>query len=176
MDEGLGQNSWKRIFVRAAGAGFGAVLCVAVILGAGIWYFGRTSPEPPWNSDAIVARYADLYMTIGNRMVVTVRYTIENRSGQDYVLPSSENLYKVLADGKGLERDPTLKWDGGPIVPAGQLVNVGIQVSYDYEGSSQDTGEISVFTNRRLAEIEGFAMLDPVKRYDVRFPKPPGFK
>jgi len=51
-------------------------------------------------------------------------------TGRDWTLPTADALYKVLASGKGLERDATLKWDGGPSVPAGQRINVGLQIEY----------------------------------------------
>lgn len=177
MEQSSEPRAWRLIFIRAVGIGVGFSLVVAGLLGAVLWYHNRPAPVRPWNRDAITAKYADLYGRTGNPAVMTFRYTIENHSGRDYDLPATDSLYKVLANGKGLERDATLKWDGGPVVPAGQKVNIGIQIEYEYPGGSTDLDEkFAAFTKRRLSEIEGFAMLDKVNRYEVRFPKPPDVK
>jgi hypothetical protein len=168
---------WKVLFIRAAGFGAGVSLIAVVLAGLVVWYINWPATMRPWNREAVTAKYADLYGRTGNPLVFTFRYTIENHTGRDYELPASDNLYKVLANGKGLERDATLKWDGGTTVPAGQKVNVGIHVEYEYtEGTADLDEKFIAFTKRRLSEIEGFAALDQLNRYEIRFPKPPEVK
>jgi len=56
-------------------------------------------------------------------------------------------------------------------------VNVGIHVEYEYtEGTADLDEKFNAFTKGRLSEIEGFAALDQLNRYEIRFPKPPEVK
>jgi hypothetical protein len=165
---------WKALFIRAAGFGVGFAVIILTVGGAALWYINRPAPMRPWDRQAITAKFADLYGTSGNPMTMTFRYTVENHTDRDYQLPPSASLYKVLANGKGLEQDPTLRWDGATMIPAGQIVNIGIHIEYEYPGGSTEIDEhLTEFTDRRLGEIEGFAALDQLSRYDMRFPKPP---
>jgi hypothetical protein len=168
---------WKRLFVISAGVGAGVTLTLVGVFAAFFWYTNRPVKAPPWNVSAITAKYSDLYLTTGQPLVLTFRYTLENHTDRDYELPANESIYKVLADGKGLDRDSTIKWEGGTSVLAGQKVNVGIHVEYEYteDGAKLDE-KLTAFTKRRLAEIDGFAALDQVNRYEIRFPKPPDLK
>jgi len=166
---------WKKWFAIGAGIGAGAIVAVTAVLVVILWYSSRPTPARPWNRTAITATFADLYLTQHqDRIVLTFRYTLENHTGRDWRLPGSDALYKVLPKDKGLERDPTLKWDGGPSVPAGQHINVGLLIEYPYrDGTGKPNEKLNNFTNRRLSEIDGFAALDEANRYDLRLPKPP---
>lgn len=171
----------EEAFCYSLGIGAGGTLTIAAVALALSWYTNRPVKLGPWNQTAITAEYADLYLTTGQRLVFTFRYTLTNHTNHDYELPSSVNIYKVLAEGKGLERDATLKWDGGTSLPAGQKMNVGIHIEYAYteaySSSDRDNGEkLDAFTKRRLSEIGGFTVLDGINRYEIRFPKPPDVK
>jgi hypothetical protein len=171
------QSWWKRLFVVSAGVSAGITFAVIVVALAFFWYTNRPVKARPWNQTAVTAKYTDLYLTTGRPLVLTFRYTLENHTDHDYELPSSGSIYKVLADAKGLDRDGSLKWDGGTSVLAGQKVNVGIHVEYEYTGENTDLNEkLTAFINRRLSEIDGFAALDQLNRYEIRFPKPPDIK
>ncbi len=164
---------WKKLFVISVGASIGVTFAVITVALAFVWYTNRPVKVRPWNQTAITAKYTDLYLTTGKPLVLTFRYTLENNTGHDYELPGTEHLYKVLADGKGLDRDETLKWEGGTSLLAGQKVNVGIHIEYEYTGNNDLDDQL---TKRRLSEIDGFAGLDQVNRYEIRFPKPPDLK
>ncbi len=178
MERSAGHKApWRALFIRAAGFGAGLSLIAVVLVGPVVWYFNRPAVVHPWNQEAVTAKFADLLARTGNPLVLTFRYTIENHTGRDYELPAAESLYKVLANGKGLEREATLEWDGGTSVPAGQIVNVGIHIEYEYTDGSVDLdAKLNLFTKRRLAEIEGFSALDQINRFEIRFPKPPEVK
>jgi hypothetical protein len=168
---------WKKLFVVSAGVSAGVTFAVIVGAVAFFWYTNRPVKARPWNQNAVTAKYTDLYLTTGRPLVLTFRYTLENHTDHDYELPSSGSIYKVLADGKGLDRDASLKWEGGTSVLAGQKVNVGIHVEYEYTADNTDFDEkLTAFTKRRLSEIDGFAALDQLNRYEIRFPKPPDIK
>jgi len=108
---------------------------------------------------------------------MTFGYTLENHTGRDYELPAASYIYKALANGKGLQQDVTVKWEGGTSIPAGQKVHIGIQIAYEYPDGQPKLGDqFDAFTHRRLAEIEGFVALDQVNRFEIRFPKPPTMK
>ena len=185
------ERSWKATFLRAAGFGAGVAVVALAAIGGGAWYAMHPPVVGPWNRDAVTAKYADLYVrfqqksaldaiaprTASALLLFTFRYTIENQSGRDHVLPSADSVYRVLVNGKGLERDTSVRWDGGPSVPSGQSVNVGIQVEYECpEGTGELDEKLNEFTKRRLSEMEGFVALDQVNRYEINFPKPPEVK
>src|SRR5512139_4271356 len=155
---------WKILFIRAAGFGAGVTLVAVVAVGLVVWCINRPTAMRPWNREAVTAKYTNLYVRTGQPLVFTFRYTLENHTGRDYELPATDNLYKVLANGKGLERDANLKWDVGTTVPAGQKVNVGIHVEYEYTEGTADLEKLNAFTKRRLSEIDGFAALDQPNR------------
>jgi len=182
-DESLKPQSvqWKQLFVASFGFGAGIAIAVICVAAAILWYTSRPAKVPPWNQNAVTVKYADHYVTTSQRPVFTFRYTLENHTDGDYELPTGDSLYKILPEGKGLERDVSLKWAGGTFLPAGQKVNVGIQIDHEYNEAypyeQRDNGEqLNAFMNRRLSEIEGFVVLDQVKRYEIRFPKPPDAK
>ena len=146
----------------------------ASIVAVVVWYSTRPAPVRAWDQKAITATFANLYLTKKEgSFVFTFRYTLENHTGRDWMVPGPDALYRVLANGKGLQRDTTLRWDGGPAVPSGQQINVGVQIDYQYTEDSGDLDKLNEFTKRRLAEIDGFAALDEANRYDLRLPKPP---
>lgn len=156
------------------GFGAGVALVVIAALGVMAWYQSRPDDLPPWNRDALTARYSDLFVTAAQPVVFTFRYMIENHSGKDYQLPSADSLFRTLANGKGLDHGQALAWDGGTSVPTGQVVNIGIKVEFPYPEDAVHLDEkLSEFTASRLAEMDGFVALDQVNRYEIRFPKPP---
>lgn len=171
-------NRWKRWFAIGAGFGAGAVVTAFLTTAIVIWYSNQPATARPWNKKAITATYADFYLAIqGQRATFTFRYIVANSTGRDWTLPPIDALYKVLANDKGLERDATLKWDGGPLIPVGQPINIGLQIEYDYTEWTDPPPEVlKQFVDGQLKGIEGFAALDEVNRYDVRFPKPPETK
>ena len=165
---------WKRLFIVSAGLGAGAAAFVLAASVATFWYTTRPARARPWDTRAVDARFSGMSLTTSQPLVMTFSYTVENHTGRDYELPPSSSIYKALSDGKGLRQDSTLKWDGGTLVPAGQKVDISIQVAYEYpNGPPQLNDELNAWTNRRLAEIDGFVALDQTSRFEIRFPKPP---
>src|SRR5215831_5228081 len=167
---------WQRIFLKAAGFGAGfAAFLVATIAG---WLVFESLPETPkpWNRDAIKAKYADLYLNTGDRPVVTFKYTLENTTPHDYYLPSDPKAaFVILPNGKGMSQEEELSWDNGAYVPAGQKVSVSFRLMYHYDESypksdRDNPDKLSKFMDRRLKELEGFAVLDRTSRYQVTFP------
>jgi len=142
---------------------------------------GSVSRSRAWNPRAITAQFADMYVNTGQHLTGTFHYTLENHTQHDYQLPGESALYRVLAGGKGLQRDKTLKWVSISPVPLGQRINVGIQLEFEYtEGypytDRDNPQKLNSFMKRRLEELDGFMALDEANRYEIRFPKPPGPK
>jgi len=168
---------WKKLFVVSAGVSAGITFAAIVAAVAFFWYSNLPVKARPWNQTAITAKFTDLYLTTGQPLILTFRYTLENHTNHDYELPGNESIYQVLTDGKGLDRDATLKWEDRTTIVAGQKINVGIHVEYDYSAEGTDLDEkLTAFTARRLADIDGFAALDQVNRYEIKFPMPPKIK
>ena len=170
-------STWKITALRFAafGAGFAIMLCI--IAGAAIWYSHRPRPEKPWNQSAIKADVTDTYFTTqSDRLVGDFRYSLQNTTDRDYRLPSDAKIMVRLAPDKSYRDVPNMTWEQNLYIPSGQKVNVSILLPLmysDFNFSKQkadDEKQLSAFIDRRLAEIDGFALFDPTNRYKVEFP------
>lgn len=141
-------------------------------LGVVMWDVGRPLHMRRWDHHAIVATFAGMEVTMRQPVVFSFRYRVENRTRADYEFPRVGSLYRVSAGAKRLERDPTVKWESSRTIPAGRKVNIRIQVEYRYEGTPALNREFHAFANRRLAELTGFAAIDPIAMYAIGFPTP----
>ncbi|MGH2567801.1 MAG: hypothetical protein ACRDGA_05635, partial [Bacteroidota bacterium] len=169
--------AWQRILLKAAGfgAGFAGVLIGALA----IWLWIQSMPETPrlWNRDALKASFEEIFVNTGDRPVATFKFILENTTPHDYHLPSDpKSAFILLPEGKGMSQEEELIWDRGAYVPSGQKVTVSFQVSYNYNEAypktdRDDLDKLSKFMNRRLKELDGFAVLDRVKRYQIIFPR-----
>lgn len=172
--------SVKRLFVVSAGIAAGVTLAIVTVAIVAFWYTSRPVKPGAWDRTAIMAQYTGLSVKTSDPLVFTFRYSVENHTGLDYNFPTPTNIYKILPEGKGLERDESLRWGDATSLPAGQKINIAIQIEYEFreasEGDRNDPEKLTEFVKRRLAEIEGFAALDEAKRYEITFPKPPDAK
>jgi hypothetical protein len=50
-------KTWKKIAVRAVFGRIGFAVGAAAIVGAAIWYSGRSTPPPSWNATALKANF-----------------------------------------------------------------------------------------------------------------------
>ena len=94
-------------------------------------------------------------------------------------MPAQTTIYKILAEGNGLERDDTLRLVSGASLPTEQKIIIEIQIEHKYlgpEAERNNAEKLTELVNRRLAEIEGFRVLDETNRYEITFPKPPDAK
>ncbi len=170
-------TSWQRLLLKAAG--FGAGFAALLVGTFAIWFFVESLPKTPkpWNRDVIKVTYVDLSVKTGERPVATFRYTIENTTPSDYYLPTdAKSAFVLLPKGKGLSQEEDLTWDKGAYVPAGQKVAFSFQITYDYDDSYPEADrdnlhKLATFMNRKLEELDGFAVLDRTNRYQISFPK-----
>ena len=169
--------TWKKVFIRSAGFGFGAIMAIALIVGLWLWYNSRPKPVKPWDSQAITSCFSDLQVSVGDRIIAEFRYSLESSLDHDYVLPSDdESAFIVLPDGKGLAKKENLEWPKGAILPAHQKISITFKIPFDYNDfyprkHRDDLGKLNAFMKRRLKEIEGFVILDRKRRYEIKFPK-----
>jgi uncharacterized lipoprotein YbaY len=169
--------SWKITTLRFAafGAGFAVMLCV--IAGGASWYSHRPKPEKPWNRVALKASSTDTMFTVqSDRAVGDFRYSIENTTDKDYRLPADAKIMVRLAKDMSYRDAPNMTWEQSLYIPAGQRVNVSITLPIMYSDfnfskeKADDEKQLSVFMDRRLAEIDGFVLFDSTNRYKVDFP------
>jgi len=171
-------QNWQKIFIRSAGFGSGfAVIVVSFIV---IWMYYTSLPKKPkpWDDTAIVTTYSQLSATTGDRLGLSFRYLVENRTPYDYNLPNDlATAFIKLPESKGLIKDHEIVWDKGTYIPTGQKVAIHFNLTYDYHDYSfpkkdkDNLNKLSEFMNRRLKEIDGFVILDNGKRYKIIFPK-----
>jgi hypothetical protein len=112
---------WLRVFLRAAGFGAGAAATAAAIVGVLFYAASFPEKEKPWNSQAIKATFADLFVNTGDRIVATFRYTVENKTKSDYYFPKDkESAFVAMPEGKGLSQEDEIVWGHGAYVRQGR--------------------------------------------------------
>jgi hypothetical protein len=170
-------NPWLKIFLRASGFGAGAV--VAAVLAIGAWFYITSilDKAKPWDRETISAMFADLYVTPGDQIVTTFRYTVENKTKKDYNFPEDpKSAFVILPEGKGLSQEENISWSHGAYLPSGQKMALSFQLTYEYNESypkkdRDNSDKLARFMDRRLKEVDGFVILDKAKRYEIIFPK-----
>lgn len=176
QDENASISLWQKILLRSIGFGAGFAVIIGLIAVVLVWHTSRPRPAGPWNQQAITAQFDGLYAEIGDRVVANFRYTVLNNTEKDYYFPANrENVFKVLVKEQGLSPDDTLKWDAGIYIPVKQKVNVSFKLAFDYTKEypmeeRENTDKLNKFIKKQAEELDGFAILDPVNRYEVRFP------
>jgi hypothetical protein len=169
--------TWKTVVRRSAAFGATFAVTLSVIAGVLAWYSNRPKPEKPWNQSAIKATSTNVFFRVeADRLLYDFRYSLENETGRDYKLPSDAKLMARLAQDMSYRDVPGMTWEQNLYIPSGQKVNISITlpVMYsDYNFSRQnadDEKQLMAFSDRRLAEINGFALFDPSNRYRIDFP------
>src|SRR6266849_883504 len=78
--------SWKRILLKAAGFGAGAVVGTAMVVALFFWYTTRPVKPKPWNRGAITADYYRVLTTDQPDSKMEFEYVLENKTDKDYEL------------------------------------------------------------------------------------------
>jgi hypothetical protein len=190
-------DGWKKIFVRAAGAGAGTVVALTIVCSIGFWWIQRPKP---WSDRAISASFNEIdFQEVGDQLNLTFQYTFHNLTNDDYALPPSGSgaMMRQIPEKGGLDKIVDATWDNNLVIPPKQSLNVKFLVPYrfsDYNtsakelsqseptpfgttksaGTSTDIPEgLEAFFTRRLKEIDGFAFFDYSKKYKIVLPKWP---
>lgn len=167
---------WQKFLLSAFGMGAGAVVAAAVAIGA--WFYITSLPEKPepWDRVAIKATFADLFVSIGDKIIITFQYTLENKTKSDYYFPEdAKSAFIVLPEGKGLSQEDELAWGRGVYLPCGQKVSMSFHLTDDYNESypkkeRDNLDKLGEFTKSRLEKVDGFVVLDKKNRYEIVFP------
>jgi hypothetical protein len=163
-------ESWKKIVLRAAGFGAGAVLATVLVIAIGYGWMHR--PQR-WSNTAITAKYTELTAAqVGEEFHITIQYALTNTTKEAYSIPShiSGTLMRRLPDDNSLAKFEDASWDETLIIPPGQGVNEKFIVAYklaDYGLSSKDippfqgapSKEFVDFANKRMREMNGLCIL-----------------
>jgi hypothetical protein len=164
------------VFLRSAGWGAGFALTLSVVVGIFVWYSGRPKTEKPWNSDAIKATWTDLGVGVQeDKCDFKFRYSLENRTDRDYTVPSTAKVMMRLARDMSYKDAPDMTWDAG-FIPAHQKLNIEIRVPFSYsdynfsKAEADDVAILSRFADRRLSQLDGFALFDSANRFRIDFP------
>lgn len=151
------------------------MLCV--IAGGVVWYANRPKPERPWNQSAIKGFFFGVSFSFqSDRMICDFRYSLLNTTDRDYRLPADAKIMVRLQEDMSYRDSPGLSLEKNLYIPASQKVNISITLPImfsDFSFSKDKAGDEKVataFIDRRLAEIDGFALFDPTNRYKVDFP------
>ncbi len=170
-------SGWKMVALKFVAFGAGFAVTLSVIAGVLVWYSNRPKPEKPWNQSAIKATSTKLLFTVeDDRLLYDFSYTVENRTDRDYRVPGDAKLMVRLPKDMSYREVREMTWEQNLYIPAGQRVNFSIKLPImysDYNFSRQkadDEKQLMAFSDRRLAEIDGFGLFDPTARYKVEFP------
>ncbi len=167
---------WQKLLLSAMGTGAGAVVAAAVAIG--VWFYITSLPEKPkpWDRVAIKATFADLSVTLGEKIVTTFQYTLENKTKGDYYFPEdAKSAFVVLPEEKGLSQEDELAWSRGVYLPCGQKVSMSFHLTDDYNEAypkkdRDNLDKLGEFMKSRLKKIDGFVVLDKKNRYEIVFP------
>lgn len=126
------------------------------LIGGGIaWYSSRPKD---WRTDAIIPTFVEPVYNMDHGLKVesiSLEYSVENRSGQDYTLSTLNPL--MIADKGSFEKYNQYRIDQDCFIPAGQKVKCNLRAPDWYNTS---------------LEIDGFGVFDTALRYKINFPKP----
>ncbi len=75
-----------------------------------------------------------------------------------------------------MHQQEDLSWDKGVYLPPGEKVTVSFKLTYDYNDAypraqRDNMDKASKWANRRLKEVDGFAILGRANRYQIIFPR-----
>lgn len=170
-------SSWKIAVLKFAAFGAGFVITLCIIAGGVMWYSHRPRPEKPWNQTAIKAAPTGTTFSIqSDRAVGDFRYSLQNTTDKDYRIPVDAKIMVRLPEDMSYKDAANMNWDHDLYIPAGQKVNIGISLPIMYsdfnftKAMADDEKQLGPFMDRRLSEIDGFALFDPTNRYKVDFP------
>jgi hypothetical protein len=164
--------------LRAAGFGAGFALVGAIILGLCVWWLDRPVKPKPWNSHAITPGGK-------NQLEIQVRGEVfyleptcdwKNNTASDYSVPDSGTVMRVDVDNGGLEKLDDATWGKNIVIPAGQTVNVKLDLPYtlsDYgetASSLSDFSKLSAFADKRMKGIRDLKFFDYSERYEIDCP------
>ena len=168
---------WKKILLRSVGFGAGFALTLSAIAGGWAWYSNRPKPEMPWNNAAIKAAWTDLTITSEeDKCYFNFRYSLENRTDKDYTIPSTAKVMMRLPRDMSYRDNPDMIWEQGGFIPARQKLNMQVRIPFSYadytfsKAKADDLKELAKFADRRLSQLDGFALFDSVNRFRIDFP------
>jgi len=185
---GLNMETWKPIFLKAAGFGAGGVLTAAICLGLFFWYKSRPARPRPWDQSAITAQFYRVSTAAEGDSKLEFEYVLQNNSEKDYELPaySAPKIAAKLQDTKSFagfadQNQFLLKL---PIfVPAHQKTRIDVTLpSYGFSSaihltsvSSDDerrkyNAAVGAYVAQKMSNLDGFVLFDENNRYEIELP------
>jgi hypothetical protein len=180
-------KTWQRILLRSAGAGAGAILAIALVLLAVVWYSGRPKHPAPWNANAIRATYdrvdtGSIEQQGNTKQELWFLYVVMNTTDFDYKIEQSDPLTlmgKLEVEHSLLNADD-ITIDRPVFIPAKQSVRIKLHMpSYDFKEVRPDyhsaeykqyAAKVIQYINTNLANLDGFVLYDNTNRYQINFP------
>jgi hypothetical protein len=182
MEENRNNLSARRqVFLRAAGAMFGLIIALALVVGFVVWWQSRPKP---WDTESVTATF-DSVDTEGTQNTLLFFYTVENRTDRDYKVEGANGatIAVRLKEQGSLALDATGKLvtvEFPLFIPAHEKILYRIHVGGPYKSEkSLPTGDekkarhaaVAAFVADELKNLDGFVLLDQTLHYKVVFPK-----
>jgi hypothetical protein len=171
--------------------GYGAGFAVTLLLAVASYGWWSSRPKQ-WSNTAVTAKPTELsFQRQREEIRFRFRYALTNNTDIEYILatPSSAALMRKLPEDSSLAK-VAATWDDNVRIPPRQAVNATFEVTIkfsDYNmtaaklheeewvpGSAaepKDSPEFMKFAGKRLAEMNGFALLDYSEKYRIDLPK-----
>jgi hypothetical protein len=189
IDEGVDRvtdkgpvSNWEIIAIRSAAFGGTFAIVVVILLNLLSWHQSRPKPPPPWNTNAVVAKYN--YTDIDpNNKTALFWYTLENITDFDYRLDANSNVTVMV---KYKSRQNLVSYDGvnfdRPLfIPSKHRVVLAIhfnnplfsefKVSIDKKEKTEDDKIIHEFLSKEMPNMAGFTLFDENNRYEIDLPR-----
>jgi hypothetical protein len=171
-------NSWKTIFLRAAGIGGGFAVVAALLIGGVIWWMNKPRL---WSSTAITAKPTQLRVNhVGQELRVEIRYAITNHTTEEYTLPTTGlgALMRKLPKEGSLEKIDDAAWDTTTGIPPNQTVNITFVAAYPWWDSTMPSKEadpekaqLIKLAADQLEQIDSLTFFDYRSKYRIEMPR-----
>jgi len=164
--------------------GMGFALALSLLWLGIVWFNGKQPQPPPkpWDGKAIVAEPTVRFsLAEGKGREIDLRYTLENKSGEDYRIEYDAPLTTLLRDKEGTLSDITgdrILISKPVFIPAGQkaFLNMTLLIPALPERKAFSSAEyidaVGGFLQSHFRKNDSFVVFDPEAGYEIDLPVP----
>lgn len=192
-------DKWKTWFIKSAGFGAGFALALACIVGAGLWYATRPTPQKPWNQTAIAATAPPGFCVSDDGKRILFSCSVANTTKTDYRIESSAQI-RVMARGHDGTLSLPMPAETAPLqlpafIPAGQkgMLTLSLALSSIPEREALQTApdfipdppsaaaavddyeqyheRVRAYLQRNSGQVDSFVLFDEANRYPINLPR-----
>jgi hypothetical protein len=167
------QPGVKKWFYTGAGFGAGAMLILALIVAAFIWY--SYPKAKTWDTKSITARFEDAGSSDSDRHVF-LSYSLQNNTSDDITLTDRDitTLVNLERQKSGRQTDENVKLDLPIFIPAKHSVLSLVHLqSYKIPGTGPVTRDAAEkYVRENFTNLAGFSIFERTLKLEISLPKP----